>query len=291
MTCRVRHRCRTANREVTDMTEDPNQLRTRLRTQLRALRARFEGGEIGATQFEIDRAALRRRIIEAAIAGLPETRAPAPRSPDAALWLAALLVSIGLALAGTLWVGFSAAGDPRWTTAPPDDRAAGVAGTSAQAMSPETLELAAARLVQRLQQQPEDPEGWALLGRTQAALGRQALAAQAFAKAVELRPGDVAALLDHVDALALANAHRLEGAPARLIERALELDPDNAKALALAGTLAWQRGDDATALQCWDRVVQIGPADDPLVLLARDSAAELRSRSGRAAGSTAPRRL
>src|SRR6185295_16287376 len=49
--------------------------------------------------------------------------------------------------------------------------------------------------------------------------------------------------------------------PARLVAHALELEPGNPKALALAGTLALQRKDYATAIHHWEALARIEPAD------------------------------
>src|SRR5439155_13107939 len=67
------------------------------------------------------------------------------------------------------------------------------------------------------------------------------------------------------DALAMtrgANGEmRLSGEPERLVERALEVEPNNLKALALAGTAAYERQDYARAAQLWGRMLPLVPPD------------------------------
>jgi cytochrome c-type biogenesis protein CcmH len=78
----------------------------------------------------------------------------------------------------------------------------------------------------------------------------------------------------------------------KLVERALKLDPDNQKALTLAGSAAFNRGDFAKAVAFWDRVVKLGPPDNPLVQQVVGAAAEARERgklAPLAAADTAPR--
>ena len=82
----------------------------------------------------------------------------------------------------------------------------------------------------------------------------------------------------NADALAVKNGSTLDGEPTKLIERALRIDPDNIKALALAGTAAFNGGDFAGAVKHWDHAVQVGPADNGLVEMSRNGAVEARER-------------
>jgi cytochrome c-type biogenesis protein CcmH len=118
-----------------------------------------------------------------------------------------------------------------------------------------------------------------MLGRTRMALGQQTEALAAYQTALKLRPNDATTLADTADALAASQGRNIDGEPAKLIERALQIDPDNLKALALAGSLAFNQGDDATAVKHWDRVVRLGPPDNPLVDMVRGAAQDARQRS------------
>jgi cytochrome c-type biogenesis protein CcmH len=51
----------------------------------------------------------------------------------------------------------------------------------------------------------------------------------------------------------------LDGEPARLVAKALSLDPDNFKALALSGSLAFTHGDFAQAVAQWEHAVRVAP--------------------------------
>jgi cytochrome c-type biogenesis protein CcmH len=93
---------------------------------------------------------------------------------------------------------------------------------------------------------------------------------------LKLKPKDAGALADVADVLALTQGSKLDGEPTRLIEQALAIDPDNIKALALAGAAAYNRGDFKTAVKHWDRVVALGPADNPMVEQARQGAISAR---------------
>ena len=86
-------------------------------------------------------------------------------------------------------------------------------------------------------------DGWKLLGRSYAALGRFPEAVDALAKAAARAPRDTQVLADLADVLAMSRGQRLAGEPEKLVLRALELDPHNLKALALADTAAFERKD------------------------------------------------
>ena len=117
------------------------------------------------------------------------------------------------------------------------------------------------QLEQRLAKQPEDVDGWIMLGRSYQAIKRYTDAGAAYAKAIKLRPSDASALADYADVLAAANGYWLPGAPMQWIEKALAVDPVHPKALWLAATAAGQQGDHAGALAFWKRLQQALPAD------------------------------
>ena len=62
--------------------------------------------------------------------------------------------------------------------------------------------------------------------------------------------------VDYADALGMTQGRKLAGEPEKLIARALQLDPDNVKALSLSGTLALDRGDAAGAARLWAQALQ-----------------------------------
>jgi cytochrome c-type biogenesis protein CcmH len=158
-----------------------------------------------------------------------------------------------LLAAGYLLVGAPLALDPSVRTA---------SANPGGEITYEQIEAMTQKLADRLKQQPDDPMGWAMLGRSYAVLGRHADALPAFKQALVLKPEDPNLLTDYADALAVVNGRNLEGEPSKLIARALELDPNNLKALSLAGTAAYLRQDFAGALRHWDKLAQVAPDSD-----------------------------
>lgn len=135
------------------------------------------------------------------------------------------------------------------------------------------------RLKGRLRSTPEDVEGWAMLGRSYLALGKHAESVQAHRKVVELSPQNAQGYADLADALGAANGRSLEGEPEQAIAKALSLDPGNVKALALAGMLAFNRGDPARAAREWELALRHAQPNDPMVNQLRRALAQARHRA------------
>jgi cytochrome c-type biogenesis protein CcmH len=131
-----------------------------------------------------------------------------------------------------------------------------------------------------MREHPDDAQGWKLLGRSYNAMGRYAEAVDAFSKAASRDPRDPQLLADFADALAMTRGQRLAGEPERLVERALALDPQNLKALALAGTAAYERQNYAQAAEIWSRMMPLVPADSEDARMIAGNVEEARKLAG-----------
>jgi cytochrome c-type biogenesis protein CcmH len=157
-----------------------------------------------------------------------------PRASIAATVVAALLPLVGFAayFANSNW-----SWDPAKQAAP------------ASAMD---LQQMIAQLQARLTQQPDDLEGWKLLGRSATVLGDHAVARQAFGEAYTRSKGqDPDAIVGYAESLLISDEREIDGRAGELIEQALALDPDNARALWYGGIVAFRRGDVPLAQQRW----------------------------------------
>src|SRR5260221_8646554 len=108
-------------------------------------------------------------------------------------------------------------------------------------------------LAKRLQANPEDGEGWVMLGRSYRAVGRFDAPVLAYAEAAKRLPASAPLYTDWAEAVAQTQGRSLAGQPTDLINRALALDPAYPKALALGGAAAMERNDPATAAALWTR--------------------------------------
>jgi cytochrome c-type biogenesis protein CcmH len=151
------------------------------------------------------------------------------------------------------------------------------------------------KLAQRLKARPDDADGWVLLARSYQALGRYTEAADAYARAETLIPDDASLLANYADMLAMTQGRKLAGKPAALVQRALALDPNHKKALALAATAAMELRDLDGALSYWRRLLEQVPpsSDDAKQVQAIIAEVESDKRAGKgipATSSEAPRR-
>ena len=123
------------------------------------------------------------------------------------------------------------------------------------------MDEAIASLEKRLKNDPDDVNGWKMLGRTHQAMGNFDGAAAAFERAVELENGQVAQTLIDL-AIAITNRDQAplqEGRAMDLIDSALKLDPNSQPALFYSGVAAANRGDTEAAATLWERLLELNP--------------------------------
>ena len=174
-----------------------------------------------------------------------------------------------------LWVGTPEVVDPKVLAA---------AGAKPGDHEIEEMVLA---LERKMQERPNDVEGWMLLARSYAATGKMEKALSAYAHLAKIAPGDASILADYADALGLSRGRNLAGEPMQLVMRALEADPRHPKALALAGTAKLNSGDFAESLVYWERLYAVFPAGSSESNEARDIIEDVRARAA-AAGKPLP---
>lgn len=241
-----------------------------LRRALEDNDAELRAGAIDRGQWESARREIERRAVEESQVTDGERPALAARSPRIALLLAVVLPMAAIAM-------YIVLGEPRALSGrPPAAQAA--AGHAAEN---EQMLAMADSLAKRLNAAPEDGEGWAMLGRTYAYVGRLQDALNAFEEAIKRRPDDARLLADYADVYAGARGGgSLAGEPEKLLKRALALDPNQPKALALAGTIAFQKKDFATAARDWERALAVLPQDSEFAKQITAGLAEARAALG-----------
>ena len=258
---------------------------THLRQQLQQLKARHERGELDAQAYAEAKTPLERQLLDQMLATPLPDDGPATSRPS--LRMVSLLSAAVLALAsvGYLWTG--SPGMP--SAGAPGMAATGNGGGDDASHTDNEAEFSAAvgKLAERLKEEPDNLEGWAMLARSYARLGRHADALPAFEKAVALKGDDPRLLSDLADTLAVQNGRDLAGRPTELVLRALKIDPDNGKALALAGTAAFNANDYAGAVRHWEHLAKVSPADSGFMQQLQGSITEARKRAGLPAGAPA----
>jgi cytochrome c-type biogenesis protein CcmH len=143
------------------------------------------------------------------------------------------------------------------------------------------------KLARRLEREPEDLEGWMMLGRSYAALGQFPLAQRAYQRADRLAGGrDPQAIIGLAEAMVMQANGTLDDRSARLFEQALVLDPQSEKALFFAAIAAQRRGDTPLAIERFEKMLAMNPPENIRTILTEQVA---RLRAGPVAqGSQSP---
>lgn len=227
------------------------------RDQLKQLESDRDNGTLSAEEFASEQTELGKRVLEDALSTLKDSTPVNPKSSGR--WAAVMIALLLPAAAAGLYLKL---GSPD-AVAPENKPVAASAPSqeSPHGMSFDQIRSSAEALAARLQNNPGDGEGWSMLARSYNVLGRFPEAATAYEKAVSLLPADAQLLADYADALAMSQGQKLDGKPFELIKQALKADPANLKALALAGTAAFEKKDYRGAVNYWEKIAQIAPAD------------------------------
>ena len=221
------------------------------RQQFAELKQDHRNGVLTDEQYQVARRELERRVLE-------ETGTEQGPSTGTAHHVSGRAVALALAIvlptvSGLLYVKL---GSPSAITHSTIQE-----GSEADLQSMRGLEALAERLKAKLEQNPTDGVGWALLARAYVELGRHPEAVPIYEKAIQLRPNDAQLLADYADALGVLQDRKLEGKPEALIRQALKADPRNIKALMLAGTVAYNHKDYARAASYWEEARANLPPD------------------------------
>ena len=127
------------------------------------------------------------------------------------------------------------------------------------------------KLVHRLNDHPEDLDGWLMLGRSYVALQEYPLAVRAYERADQAAAGHSSdALIGEADALMQIDDTQVTGQAGALIERALAIDPSSPKALFFGAAVALRRGDLPLARARFSKLLGMNPPDDVKAILEQE---------------------
>jgi cytochrome c-type biogenesis protein CcmH len=241
-----------------------------LRDQLAELDSDLAAGTTTREQYDESRRELERRVLEESKATPPGPPVPSP----SAAWTAALVGSTIPLVALLLYATIG-----NVESLLPGAKRDLAASAPSHEVTREQVEDMATKLAAKLEKDPDNADGWVMLARTYYALRRNADANKAFERAVALRPDDAGLLADYADALASTQGG-IAGQPLALVERALKADPTHWKALALAGTAAFDRKDYRQAVAYWEKMKATVPAGSPIAASIDNSIAEARALGG-----------
>jgi len=247
-----------------------------LKRQLRQLEDLLKQGVLSSESSRGTRDQLEQELVALLLAqGQAGSAAAAVSKPAAKLWLGLAAFVLMLGLAGYAWRG-----NPEGLRTAPGEAGVSTANEAGGHADEAQINAMLERLAEKLKSKPDDAQGWAMLARSYTARGRHADALPAYKRVVELLPKDAQALADYADGLATVNKGQLTGEPEKLVMQALALDKNNVKALSLAGTLAFDRGDYKAAVAYWEPAAQAADPAGEMSQQLRSALAEARQRAG-----------
>jgi len=239
------------------------------REEFDKLEAEYHAGVITALDYEIAHAEMRQRLFQDTIEEDDQEVAGSVKKTTIGICIFIILLSSGL---------YFYLGD-----------VVRIAQTnSEQPVTQEGVEKMVAEFAIKMEKDPTNLKGWAMLARSYRILGRNEDAAKAYARAGNFIDSDPQLLADYADVLA-ANANgSFAGKPLQLINQALKLDPDNLMALWLSGTASFNANNYKAAVQTWEKLAKQIPADTDEARAIQGSIAEARAKGGLAATTPAP---
>lgn len=217
------------------------------RAQISDLDFEHQSGHISAQEWQQTRDELSQRLLEDTSVGDD----PGARKEKPALWTA-LLIGLTLPVASLsmyLWVGEPQALQAM-ATVPPE-----------KAMQAE-LSGMAQTLAKKLESNPDNQEGWVMLGRSYRTLEKYDNAVSAYDRALKLSADD-GVKLERAEVLALKAQGNFDGEPWNVIREILKKDPQQKGALLLAGSASYAHDKYADALRYWQQARKLLAADHP----------------------------
>lgn len=260
-------------------TEAPEQDELNLtvfKQRMQELDADLASGFLEQDQYAAARSDLERDLLR----DIPgETGSAAPTDRSGGRWLAILLA---VAVPASAVLLYSEVGHQEIMRSMESAALGGAAptmtGPDGQELPP--LEVLVARLEERMAEDPNNIDGWLMLGRTYFTMSKPARALEAIAKAYGMAADRPDVALAYAEAIAANSGNSLEGKPAELIEQVLAIEPDNMSARWLSGMLYYQRGQFTAAATAWQRILDdMDPASDDASDM-REMIVEARTRAG-----------
>ena len=242
---------------------DHNQLNTEvIKDQLAELRNDLETGKLDQEAYDAASQDLKRELLN----DLDKNTVTGEVGTRTGRWAAALLLVLVPALALPL---YNMLGTPQLI----DRLASGAPATQqagAERQAQMSIEEMVEKLAERMRTEPDNAEGWVMLGRSYASLNRFQEAATAYGKAYQLIDDDPRLMTDYADVLATLDEGVFPDQAGELLGKSLAINPQDLKTLWLAGHFSFQRGNYAEAIALWQRAASFLPKDDEnAVILAR----------------------
>ena len=234
------------------------------RDQILDLDREHDSGHISDQEWQQSRDELSLRLLE-------DTSAvddPAAKTEKPAIWTAVVL-AVALpfgAMSLYMWVGQPEALNPLSLKSP-------------EQVDPKDLTKLAQTLAEKLQDKPDNLQGWVMLGRTYRTLENFDAALKAYDTALKLSADDDLKL-ERIEVIAMQRQGQFDGEPWRVIREILQKDPQHFAALLTAGSASYSEGKYADALKFWEQARQPLEANHPDLAGLENAIATVRDKLG-----------
>jgi cytochrome c-type biogenesis protein CcmH len=268
---------RMASQQIDDANNPAQANAAVYRDQMAELDREFVMGNLNYEELKAARDELSQRLLAdvgaEGLASAPVTPAASGKSIWRKPWLAIGLLVFVVPVSSMLM--YSVLGEP----AALDPMALKQGVDSSAEVTPEKLTEMATALTRRLQDEPNNMDGWVMLGRVQRARDRFEESAEAFGKALALSRDDNLSI-ERAEVLAQKNGGSFAGEPWAIIQRVLTADPLHLNALFLAGSASYAEMNFNTALRYWERAREVVAVDSPDAPELDRAIAEARNKMG-----------
>jgi cytochrome c-type biogenesis protein CcmH len=231
------------------------------RDELEKLEAERVAGTINAQEYEMSHAEMRQRLFQDTTEEDDRAIMGSPTKTVIGICIFIALVSVGL----YMFLG---------------DGVRVAQQASQKPVSQEAVQKMVAEFAAKMEKEPDNLKGWAMLARSYRILGRTEDAAKAYAHAGSYLNSDPELLAEYADTLATIANGNFSGKPLQLINQALKLDPNNFLALWLSGTASYTSGNYKAAVQTWEKLAKQLPPNTDEARAIQGSIEEARTKGG-----------
>ena len=240
-----------------------------LREQLADLKADFNAGKLTLEVYEQGQLELERRVLEE---GQVAAHQQQENHKNAHFFGWALILLIPLSVGGLYshWGNVDALNSANTLRSSEEH----------DAVSQEKLNEMVRQLEHRLEQEPQNIAGWQMLGRSYMVMGQFDKAVKVYTKLAQLMPKEADPLVDWAEALIMSAEGKIQEEPEKLAIQALSLNPDHPKALAIAGTGAYERKDYQAASNYWEKLLAQTPANSETAQTILNAIEDARTKGG-----------
>ena len=217
------------------------------RAQILDLDREHESGHISDEEWKLSRDELSLRLLEdTSVVDEPIAKKEKPALMTAVILAIALPVS---AMGMYMWLGEPDALNP-------------MAVRGNDKVDQQELSKMADNLAKKLEEKPDNLQGWVMLGRTYRTLEKFDASLKAYDRALKLTADDDLRI-ERVEVLAMQRQGNFEGEPWDIILDILQKDPQHYAALLMAGSASYAHEKYADALSYWQKARKPLTSDNP----------------------------